>query len=118
MSGPTVSFVGELNAAVTAGYSVTVSGINFADTSITATATIGLSSCLTAAWASASSVVCLVAGGEGVRHEARVTVEAIVGTRTATFSYDGTCCVACSFARTRGQPCSYCEVRLMVSDNR
>ena len=86
---PTVSFVDALNAAVTAGYSVTVSGIDFAASATTPTATVGLSGCLTAAWASASSVVCMAAASEGVGHDVRVTVEEIVGTRTATFSYDG-----------------------------
>ena len=74
---------------MTSGYSVTVSGLNFAVSATTPTSTIGLSSCATAAWASASSVVCMLSMGEGVGHELRVTVAGVVGSRTATFSYDG-----------------------------
>ena len=88
-AAPVVSFSSEANAAVTAGYSVTVTGLNFGVGTTTPTATVGLSSCATAAWASTSSVVCLLACGEGVGHELRVTVADVVGTRTAGFSYDG-----------------------------
>ena len=86
---PVVSFSSEANAAVTAGYSVTVSGLNFGVAATTPTATVGLSSCATASWASTSSVVCRLLGGEGVGHELRATVAGVVGTRTAGFSYDG-----------------------------
>ena len=86
-----MSFVAEANSAVTSGYSVTVSGLNFAVSATTPTSTIGLSSCGTAAWASASSVVCMLSMGEGVSHELRLTVAGVVGSRTATFSHDGTC---------------------------
>ena len=88
---PVVSFVAEANSAVTSGYSVTVSGMNFAVSATTPTSTIGLSSCATAAWASSSSVVCMLSMGEGVSHELRMTVSGVVGSRTATFSYDGIC---------------------------
>jgi len=89
VAAPVVSFVAEDNSAVTSGYSVTVSGMNFAVSATTPTSTIGLSSCATAAWASASSVVCMLSMGEGVSHELRVTVAGVVGSRTAIFSYDG-----------------------------
>ena len=88
-AAPVVSFSVEANAAVTAGYSVTVSGLNFGVDATTPTSTIGLSSCATASWASTSSVVCMLSMGEGVRHELRVTVSGVVGSRTSGFSYDG-----------------------------
>jgi hypothetical protein len=88
-AAPVVSFVAEANSAVTSGYSVTVSGLNFGVSTTTPTATVGLSSCATAAWASTSSVVCMLSMGEGVEHELRATVAGVVGSRTATFSYDG-----------------------------
>jgi hypothetical protein len=84
-----VSFESELNGASTAGWSVTVSGISFGGLDATPTSTIGLSHCLTAAWASSTSVVCQHASGDGVAKVGMATVSAIVGTRTATFSYDG-----------------------------
>ena len=88
-AAPVVSFVAEANSAVTSGYSVTVSGLNFGVDTTTPTSTIGLSSCATASWASTSSVVCMLSMGEGVKHEHLMTVAGVVGTRTATFSYDG-----------------------------
>ena len=90
-AAPVVSFIAEANSAVTAGYSVTVSGVNFAVSATTPTSTIGLSGCNTAAWASSSSVVCMLGMGEGVNHELRITVAGVVGSRTATFTYDGMC---------------------------
>ena len=90
-AAPVVSFVAEANSAVTAGYSVTVSGLNFAVSATTPTSTIGRSSCTTTAWASPSSVVCMLGMGEGVDLELRMTVDGVVGSRTATFSYDGMC---------------------------
>ena len=153
-----VSFVDRANAAMTAGYSITLSGLTFAgdttsnenvavplaqnatdenvsasfttnitasveeyaslvsSTNVNGTATInastadailaptptvsfgllanptvyvGLSSCETAAWASATSVACHVAAGDGAGHLVTATVLGVVGTRTATFSYDG-----------------------------
>ena len=89
ISAPVVSFVAEANSAVTSGYSVTVSGLNFGVYSTTPTSTIGLSSCATASWASATSVICMLSMGEGVKHELRMTVAGVVGSRTTTFSYDG-----------------------------
>ena len=88
-AAPVVSFSAEANAAMTAGYSLTVSGLNFGVDATTPTSTIGLSSCATASWASTSSVTCMVSMGEGVSHKLRVTVSGVVGSRTATFSYDG-----------------------------
>ena len=89
MPAPAVSFIALLNAAVTAGYSVTVSGLSFAVSGTTPTSSVGASSCLTTAWASATSTVCMLLGGEGVGHEIRVTAAGVVGSRTSTFSYDG-----------------------------
>ena len=79
----------EANSAVTSGYSMTVSGLNFGVDATTPTSTIGLSSCATASWASTSSVVCMISTGEGVGLELRVTVAGVVGSHTASFSYDG-----------------------------
>jgi hypothetical protein len=89
VAAPVVSFPAEANSAVTSGYSVTVSGMNFAASATTPTLTIGRSSCATAAWTSVSSVVCMLSMGEGVSHELRMTVSGVVGCCTSGFSYDG-----------------------------
>ena len=85
-----MSFLEQPNAGMTAGWSITVSGLSFgASLDITPSSAVGLSSCGTAVWASATSVLCAVARGDGARHFAAATVYGVVGTRTATFSYDG-----------------------------
>lgn len=89
VTAPVVSFSEEANAAVIAGDSMTVSGLSFGAGATTPTVTVGLSSCVTAAWASASSVVCMVSAGEGATRDIRVTVVGVVGSRTSAFSYDG-----------------------------
>ncbi len=88
-TAPVVSFKSELNGASTAGWSVTVSGLNFGGLDATPTSTIGLSHCRTATWASSTSLVCKLASGDGVLVVGTATVSGIAGTRTATFSYDG-----------------------------
>ena len=88
-AAPVVSFVAEANAAMSAGYSVTVSGMNFGAGAVTPTATIGTSSCGTSSWASTTSVVCFSHAGESVGLDVRVTAIGTVGTHTAAFSYDG-----------------------------
>ena len=88
-AAPSVSFTAELNGVATAGYSVTVSGMSFGSLDVTPSNRVGLTSCPSASWASASSVVCLLAAGDGPLNDLRVTVEGIIGTRTRIFSFDG-----------------------------
>ena len=111
---PVVSFSAEANAAVTAGYSLTVSGLNFGADATTPTSTIGHSSCGTAAWASTSSVTCMLSMGEGVSHELLMTVSGVVGSRTSGFSYDGPhpCSVFHGAALIRQKAC-FCSKRLL-----
>ena len=66
-----------------------MSGLGFGSLDATPSSRLGLSSCLTAAWASSTSVVCFLAPGEGPEKDAVATVSAVAGTRTKTFSYDG-----------------------------
>ena len=87
-TAPVVSFVAP-NAAMTAGLSVTVSGLSFSSRDATASVAIGLTSCDTTAWASATSVLCLVAAGSGPSILTSVTVHSVPGTRLGSFSFDG-----------------------------
>ena len=113
-SAPVVSFVGENNAATTTGWSVTVSGIDFGSLDTTPTTRLGVSNCLTAAWASSTSLVCFTTPGEGVEKDAAMTVAGVVGTRTKTFSYDGggrrelcSCgCLQAAVIRNAGRDCN------------
>ena len=84
-----MSFVAELNGVATAGWSVTVSGMSFGSLDVTPSNRVSFTSCVTASWASASSVVCMLAPGDGPENDLQVTVEGIVGTWTKIFSYDG-----------------------------
>ena len=68
---------------------MTTSGLGFGSLDATPSSRLGLSSCLTAAWASSTSVVCSLAPGEGPGKDAVATVSAVASTRTQTFSYDG-----------------------------
>ena len=80
-----------LNAVMTTGWSVTVSGVSFgASLDRTPTVRLGLSDCGTAAWVSVTTVTCFMTKGDGAARSALVTAVGVVGTRTAIFSYDGT----------------------------
>ena len=84
-----VSFSGESNSATTAGWSVTVSGLGFGPFDGTPTSGLGSSSCMTSAWASSTSAMCLSAAGEGAGHDSVVTVVGYPNALTTSFSYDG-----------------------------
>ena len=85
-----VSFLSSDNAALTGGFSVTVSGVSFSGlTETTPTAAVGTSSCGTTSWASGTSVVCQLSPGDGIAVSAFATVLSVVGTRSSAFSYDG-----------------------------
>ena len=107
LPAPVVSFVGEKNAVTSAGWSVTVSGLGFGSLDATPSSRLGLSSCLTAAWASSTSAVCFLAPGEGQGKDVVATVSAVAGTRTHTFSYDG----AAGISKSSG--CGVCEQRIL-----
>lgn len=87
---PVVSFADRTNAVATIGWSVTVSGVSFGTLDATPSSRVGLSSCQTVAWASATSVVCMPSGGQGVGHDVVVSVCSVAGTTTRIFSFDGT----------------------------
>lgn len=75
---------------MTAGWSVTVSGLNFgASLGTTPTSGLGRSECGTTSWASATSVACFLSRGDGAEHASTMTVESVAGTGASTFSYDG-----------------------------
>ena len=96
-AAPVVSFVSEANIAVTAGW-VTVSGLDFGFVDATPTAGLGMTSCVTSTWASATSTVCRAAPGNAPLSYVLVTTATIVGTQTWAFSYDGMRLVAWQLA--------------------
>ena len=84
-----MSFTNAANAADTVGWSVTVSGVSFGTVDATPSSRFGLSSCVTSAWVSATSVACLPNGGQGPAFGSVLTAVGVAGTRTRRFSYDG-----------------------------
>lgn len=86
---PVVSFADSANAATTAAWSVTVSGLNFGAADISMTVRLGATTCASASWASTTSVVCFAAAGEGASKGIVASVDGVAGTRTAAFSFDG-----------------------------
>jgi hypothetical protein len=84
---PVVTFSTSVNTAPTAGFSVTISGINFAGQNLSPTATIGPFSCTTASWVTSTSLTCQQPYGAG----AGLAIGANVAGRLNTgysFSYD------------------------------
>jgi len=85
-----VSATGPANAAVTSGGLVTISGLSFGGLVVTPTASLTTTeACNSAAWTSATAVMCTSAayGGFGIR--IAVSVSAVVGTLIGQFSFDG-----------------------------
>ena len=77
------------NAGMTAGHSLTVSGMSFGSLDTTPSVDMGLTSCKTAAWGSSTSVRCLVAAGSRPSILAGCTVHSVTGTGLGLFSFDG-----------------------------
>ena len=76
------------NVATSAGISLTLSGDNFGMADTTPSATLGSSGCLTTAWSTDSSVLCLPASGTGHALLGALSVGSVVGTRSNGFTYD------------------------------
>ena len=104
---PTLSSISPANAAQTRGVSVTISGLNFASTDPTPSASLELSvECSSTSWSSATAVACAPASYRGGPRRTAVTVGKQAGTLTGQFSYDSAqksrlryACEAYSFLR-------------------
>ena len=70
--------------------SVTLSGLNFGESDLTATVDVILTLCETVSWFSMSGLVCSAARGAGMGTllSVRVTAAALVGSATELFTYD------------------------------
>jgi hypothetical protein len=85
---PLATSVLPVNAATSAGVSLTLSGDNFGTVDATPSAALGSSGCLTTVWSSDSSVVCTPMGGSGRALLGGVSVSSVVGTVLSSFTYD------------------------------
>jgi len=94
LAAPVVSFTSGENIAGSDGGLVTVTGLDFRSSDLTASVGLGSQGCGTASWSSGTSVVCAASAGTGSGAAAVVTVGGVVGTRTGGFTFDGQCFVA------------------------
>ena len=84
-----MSYLGIDNAARTMTGSVTVSGVNFGQNDNTASSRVDTNICTTAAWASATTVLCTSAHGFPSVITTEITVGTLAGTRYPAFTFDG-----------------------------
>ena len=89
--GPVVSMAWQ-NTPPTGGAAVTVTGLNFGYSEYTSTGAIALGACVTASWASGTTVVCVAGRAQTALLMAEVTVSAVAGTGLELpFTFDGVC---------------------------
>ena len=92
ISAPVVSSVNPINGVLSGGTSLTVWGGSFAVVDMTTSSRLGSSSCVTATWVSATSAVCGVSPSnvaDWASMQSVLTVESVMGTQTAVFTFDG-----------------------------
>ena len=118
-AAPAVSFVVP-NAPSSGGISLTVAGLSFATADYTPTAVVAATLCATAAWASATSVLCQAAHGVGTSLSVVVTTSTAAGTAFGAFSFDGGGCPTAlqSHALQRAQFSLLCQFIFAVADPR
>ena len=83
-----MSYLGIANSALTMVASLTVVGLGFGQSNATPSDRVDSVACGTAAWNSASSIVCLNSSGP-VMSSVEVTVVGLAGTRFPAFTFDG-----------------------------
>ena len=87
-TAPAVSYLGVGNFARTAESTVTVSGLSFGTTDNTPSGRVDALTCATAAWASATTVLCWNSNGQPSVITTELTVGGLVGTRYPQFTFD------------------------------
>ena len=91
MPAPCASVGSPPNIAFTAGVSFTISGLAFGSSAFTPTASLGAEdACSSTAWTSVTTVACAPSAYSGSSVRVAVSVNAVVGTLTGQFSFDGT----------------------------
>ena len=85
------------NAAPSGGGTVTISGLSFGSSAFTLTASLGAEdACGSTAWTSATTAACAPSVYSGSSVRVAVSVNAVVGTLTAQFSFDGIIHTSCA----------------------
>jgi hypothetical protein len=83
------SLINPYNLVNSGASTVTVTGLNFGFSDFSATMQLMQTTCQTTAWSSASSVKCVTDAGHGGTVAASITLNAVVGTSSTIFSFDG-----------------------------
>ena len=106
-AAPVGSFTSGVNVAVSGGVSVTISGLMFGSSCLTASATLGSTvDCSTTAWSSATTLQCFPGSVQRkVGDRLIVSVGGVVGTSALPFSFDGTA------GEAHGGACRLCWLR-------
>jgi hypothetical protein len=102
------------NAALTSGASLTVYGVNFGVNSPSLTVYVGETQCQTSAWATATSVSCLVSSGSGMAVNVAMDIGGQIGSKTASFTFDAP---AASFVTVRNGPTTGAAVASIYGAN-
>jgi len=85
---PVVTYVGPFNAPASSSFTISVSGLNYANVDQSPSAIVGATACLTTSWSTTTSLVCLSGLGTGVARTIIISLQGVVGTRNAGFTYD------------------------------
>jgi len=86
---PTVTSSAALNSPVTAGTTITISGVNFRVSDTSSTVLLGVTTCSTTSWRSDTSVVCAVPAGQPtLSANTNFLINGVVGTGLSLFTYD------------------------------
>jgi hypothetical protein len=111
---PTVTYTTSMNAPTTSGASVTVQGVNFHGSDLTATIMLSTDACTTTSWSSITALSCQTPSGAGFGKSVVVVQDTLTGTQYLGFSYDSP--VITSVA-TRNGPTSGASVTTIMGLN-
>jgi hypothetical protein len=108
---PVVTSTGTENGVTSAQTQLTISGFNFGNTDLTASAIIGGTTCQVSQWISGTSIMCETAPGQGADSAMGVNLNNVIGTLGAAFSFDAP--VISQVTQTNGPLTGQSEVIVM-----
>lgn len=85
---PLLTHSSPFNGALSSSTTLSISGTNFLTTATSVIVQVGDSACGTSSWVSQTSVTCVMNEGSGRRQRVALTIEAAVGCRERSFSFD------------------------------
>jgi hypothetical protein len=85
---PEITETSDLNGPTSGGVQLTVFGVNFGLTDVTATVQVGTQACSKTEWTSITKLTCITPPGSGQDRRAVVTISKQVGTIAKAFTFD------------------------------